>query len=100
MSGALRCYPQAEIVVFESSPQSLIEPRLKHADGWLGEGSDVLTYCNKKKPVIRKIFLKDGWTMEEVIEAEEQAKRDWPPPSPADFLDEVFLDEIVPEQHQ
>ena len=37
--------------------------------------------------------------MEEVIEAEEQAKRDWPPPSPADFLDEVFLDEFVPWRH-
>ena len=82
----------------ECSLQRLSESSLKHADSRLGEGSDVLTYCNKKKPVIRKIFLKDGWTLDEVIEAEEHAKRDWPPPSPADFIDAVFLDEVVPER--
>lgn len=99
MSVALRLYPQSETVVFESSPQRLGESRLKHADSQMDEGFDVLTYCNKKKPVIRKIFLKDGWTMEEVMEAEEQAKRDWPLRSPADFLDEAFSDETVPWRH-
>ena len=49
---------------------------------------NVLQYCNLKRPVIRKIFLKDGWTNGEVDEAEEHAKRDWPRPTPAHFYEE------------
>ena len=54
--------------------------------------NDVLTYCRYKRPCIRKIFLKDGWSNAEVDEAEEHAKRDWPKPTPADFYEE---DEVV-----
>lgn len=49
---------------------------------------NVLQYCTLKRPVIRKIFLRDGWTNEEVDEAEEHARRDWPPYTPADFYEE------------
>ena len=62
---------------------------------------DELTYCNSKRPTIRKIFLKDGWTNEEVDEAEEHAKRDWPPPTPANFCeeyDEYFLECDTPAE--
>ena len=56
---------------------------------------NILQYCNLKRPVIRKIFLKDGWTNEEVDEAEKHAKMNWPPYTPADFYeeyDEFFLE--------
>lgn len=46
---------------------------------------DILRYCNAKRPTIRKIFLEDGWTNEEVDQAEAEADRDWPPYTPADF---------------
>ena len=50
-------------------------------------GDNILKYCNQKRPTIRKIFLKDGWTNEEVDEAEAHAQRDWDPYTPADFYE-------------
>ncbi|KAG8529292.1 uncharacterized protein KY384_005927 [Bacidia gigantensis] len=52
----------------------------------------VRTYCGLKRPVIRKIFLADGWTNKEVDEAEAQAKRDWPERTPADFFEQDECD--------
>ena len=52
-------------------------------------GDRVLIYCNNKRPVIRKIFLEDGWTEAEVDEAEAQAKRDWPEYVPSDFYEGI-----------
>ena len=49
--------------------------------------SDELTYCKFKRPCIRKIFLKDGWTAEEVDIAEAHSRRDWPAPTPADYYE-------------
>ena len=48
---------------------------------------DILRYCNAKRPTIRKIFLEDGWTDDEVDQAEAEANRDWPPLTPADFYE-------------
>ncbi|KAL9131920.1 MAG: hypothetical protein Q9217_000280 [Psora testacea] len=62
---------------------------------------NVLQYCNLKRPVIRKIFLKDGWTHEEVDKAEEHAKRDWPRPTPAEFYgkyEDFFLESKTTDQ--
>ena len=49
---------------------------------------DEIAYCTWKRPMIRKIFLNDGWTNEEVDMAEEQSKRDRRTLTPADFYEE------------
>ncbi len=36
----------------------------------------IMDYCKRKRPTIRKIFIKAGWTHEEVDEAERQATRE------------------------
>ena len=72
---------------YEETKRALIE---KYFD-------DELTYCRHKRPCIRKIFLKDGWSNAEVDEAEENAKRDWPSPTPADFYEEC---EVVEEDQE
>lgn len=59
---------------------------------------DEVTYCKWKRPMIRKIFLADGWTGEEVDMAEEQSKRDWPMLTPADFYEEHSVFEYVEEK--
>ncbi|KAL9099557.1 MAG: hypothetical protein Q9163_004964 [Psora crenata] len=59
---------------------------------------NVMQYCHLKRPVLRKIFLKGGWTNEEVDEAEKRTKRDWPAPTPADFYEEY--DQLFMEGHK
>ena len=61
---------------------------------------DELTYCKFKRPCIRKIFLKDGWTAEEVDVAEENSRRDWPAPTPADFYERDELFQLHGEDEQ